>query len=211
MIAAGTWHLARSSGWVAWILLGCSVVWGALAAGRMVAGRAMPRWLLEMHRHLSWLTVMLLMVHLGALMADDYVEFGAAELLLPGMSSWRPTPVAWGIIALWLVVIVQVSSLARARLARRWWRRVHLLSYPAWCLAALHGVHAGTDAGTTLGRVLIAAMVTAVSFVVLGRALQLGRGRRHWPTPARHPPDEPAGEAPGDASIQPRQPVRSGQ
>lgn len=178
IVAAGTWHLARSSGWVAWILLGCSVVWGALAAGRMVAGRTMPRWLLELHRHLSWLTVALLAVHLGSLLADDYVEFGVLDLLVPGASSWRPTAVAWGVLALWLLAIVQVSSLQRLRLPRRWWRRTHLLSYPAWCLAALHGVQAGTDAGTTLVRLLVAAMVTAVTFVVLGRVLQLGRGRR---------------------------------
>lgn len=184
IVAAGTWHLARSSGWVAWSLLGCSVVWGTLAAGRMVAGRTMPRWLLELHRHLSWLTVLLLAVHLGALLADDYVEFGVADLLVPGASGWRPTAVAWGVIALWLVAIVQVSSLPRLRLTRRWWRRLHLLSYPAWCLAALHGVQAGTDAAAPLVRLLVAVMVTAVSFVVLGRAMQLGRGRRPTsPTP----------------------------
>lgn len=177
MIAAGTWHIARSSGWVAWVLLGCSVVWGALAAGRMVAGRTMPRWLLELHRHLSWLTVLLLAVHLGALLADDYVEFGVSDVLLPGASSWRPTAVAWGVAALWLVVIVQLSSLPRLRVPRRWWRRLHLLSYPAWCMAALHGVQAGTDAGTPVARVLVAVMVTAVSFVVFGRVLQLGRER----------------------------------
>lgn len=191
IVAAGTWHLARSSGWVAWILLGCTVVWGALAAGRMVAGRTMPRWLLELHRHLSWLTVVLLAVHLGALLADDYVEFGVADVLLPGASSWRPTAVAWGVLALWLVVIVQVSSLPRLRVGRRWWRRrLHLLSYPAWCLAALHGVQAGTDADTTVVRLLVAAMVTAVSFVVLGRLLQLGRSRRPAsvvPAPALRP------------------------
>ncbi|MEQ1704032.1 MAG: ferric reductase-like transmembrane domain-containing protein [Ilumatobacteraceae bacterium] len=178
ILAAGTWHLARSSGWVAWLLLGCTVVWGALAAGRMVAGRTMPRWLLELHRHLSWLTVVLLAVHLGALLADDYVEFGVADVLLPGAAAWRTAAVAWGVVALWLLLIVQVSSLRQLRLTRRWWRRLHLLSYPAWCLGGWHGVQAGTDAGTTLVRLLVAATVSAVSFVVIGRMMQLGRGRR---------------------------------
>ena len=201
MIAAGTWHVTRSAGWVAWLLLGCSVVWGALAAGRMVAGRTMPRWLLELHRHLSWLTVALLAVHLGALLADDYVEFGIADVVLPGASAWRTTAIAWGVIALWLVAIVQLSSLPQLRVPRRWWRRLHLLSYPAWCLAALHAVQAGTDAGTTLARLLVAVMVTAVTFVVFGRVLQLGRARgpRHRPAA----PDQ-------SASIHRAQPVRSG-
>ena len=187
MVAAGTWHLARSAGWVAWVLLGCSVVWGSLAAGRMVAGRTTPRWLVELHRHLSWLTMLLLAVHLGALLADDYVEFGLTDLLVPGAAAWRPGAVAWGVIALWLVMAVQVSSLSWVRVPRRWWRRLHLLALPAWGFAALHGVQAGTDAGTTLVRLLIAAMVTAVSFVVFGRVLQLGRGRRRWPSAAPVP------------------------
>jgi peptidoglycan/LPS O-acetylase OafA/YrhL len=67
-------------------------------------------------------------------------------------------------------------------LPRRWWRRLHLLALPAWGLAALHGVQAGTDADTTLVRLLVTGMVTAVCFVVFGRLLQLGH--RHRPAPA---------------------------
>jgi len=190
LTAALTWHLARSSGWVAWLLLGCSVVWGALATGRLVAGRGMPRWLTELHRHLALLTVLLLAVHLGSLLLDDWVRFTPVDVLVPGASSWRTGPVALGVVAMWLVAVVQLSSVQLSsvqlsslrvlRLPRRWWRALHLLSYPAWCLAAVHGVLAGTDATTPLARAMIAAMTTAVSFVVLGRLLQLGRrGRRH--------------------------------
>jgi len=175
MTASLTWHLARSSGWVSWVLLGCSVVWGALASGRLVAGRGMPRWLTELHRHLALLTVLLLAVHLGSLLLDDWVRFTPADLFVPGLSRWRTGPVAYGVVALWLVVVVQLSSWTALRLPRRWWRLLHLLSYPAWCLAAVHGVLAGTDASTPLARALIAVMTTAVSFVVLGRLLQLGR------------------------------------
>jgi len=177
MTGSFTWHLARSSGWVAWLLLGCSVVWGTLATGRMVVGRGMPRWLIALHRHLAVLTVVLLGVHLAALLLDDWVQFTPADVLVPGASGWRTGPVALGVVALWLVVVVHLSSLPALRVPRRWWRPLHLLGYPAWCLAALHGALTGTDAATPLVRAMFAAMTTAVAFGVLGRLLQLGRGR----------------------------------
>ncbi|MGB8861718.1 MAG: ferric reductase-like transmembrane domain-containing protein, partial [Ilumatobacteraceae bacterium] len=131
----------------------------------------------ELHRHLARLTVLLLAVHLGALVADNWVRFGLADLLVPGASRWRPAAVAWGVVAMWLLVAVQVASWPSLRLRRRWWRAVHLLSYPAWCLAAVHAVLAGTDAASPLARALLAAMTTAVSFVVIGRLIRLGRRR----------------------------------
>ena len=45
------WHLARSSGIVAWALLTASMIWGLLFTTRLLKGRPTPKWLLDLHRH----------------------------------------------------------------------------------------------------------------------------------------------------------------
>ena len=79
--------------------------------------------------------MLFLAVHLGALVADSYVHFGVADLLVPFASSWKSGAVAWGVVAFWFLIAVEVSSLMMRRLPRRTWRAIHLTSY----LAAVHG------------------------------------------------------------------------
>ncbi len=81
------------------------------------------------------------------LVADTYVHFDLVSLLIPMASEWKPGPVAWGIVALYLLGAVEVTSLMMKRMSRRVWHGVHLLSYLLFWTAALHGATAGTDAG----------------------------------------------------------------
>ena len=79
-------------------------------------------------------------------MFDSYVGFGLADLLVPFASHWKPMAVAWGVTGLYLLLAVEVSSLARKRLPNRIWRRLHFLAFPLYVVATLHMLTAGTDA-----------------------------------------------------------------
>lgn len=176
------WYLSRSSGWVAFVLLAVTVVWGILGISRVIERRGLPRWMLDLHRHLALLAVVFTGVHLVALVADDWLHVSWRELFVPMAISYRPGAVAWGIAAMYLVVAVQLSSWLRRRLPRRVWRGVHLLSYPAVWMVTLHGLQAGTDA--TRGPVRLGVMSVAglVAFFTLLRLLGAG-GTRRVPVP----------------------------
>jgi DMSO/TMAO reductase YedYZ heme-binding membrane subunit len=88
----------------------------------------------------------------------------------PPASAWKPGPVALGVVALYLFVAVEVSSLAMRRLPRRWWRRIHLASFGAFWLATLHGLLAGTDRTNPL---LFGAYATAGGLVVFLTLLRI--------------------------------------
>ena len=131
------WYLARSAGMAAAVLMVGALVLGMLAATRALKDIDRPAWLVALHRWFSVLTVIAVVTHLVALVADSYVHFGLVELLVPGTSSWRPLAVSLGVIALYLFAVVHVSSLAMKRLPKVWWRRLHTLSYlSVW--AAMH-------------------------------------------------------------------------
>ena len=188
------WYLARATGMVAWVLLVASVVWGVLLATRVLKPVDRPAWLLVMHRWLAALAVTCTGLHLVALAADSYVHFGWTEMFVPGASPWKTTAVGIGVVAFWLLVIVQVSSLLMRRLPRAVWRRVHYLSYAMVWAVSVHAGLAGTDVSNRVYQfVALLLTITAVSAAmvrVLSPRRAAGTAARSAP-PRRSAPAEP--------------------
>ena len=141
------WYVARSGGIVAWALLAASVLWGLALSTKALGKRPRPSWLLDLHRFLGGLALVFTGIHVGALVLDSYVSFGLVQLLVPFTSSYRPGAVAWGVVGLYLLLAVEVTSLLRPRIPKHIWRRVHLASFGLFAVSTLHGLQAGTDGG----------------------------------------------------------------
>lgn len=171
------WYVARASGLVAWALLVASVVWGVLLATRVLKPVDRPAWLLAMHRWLSGLAVTFTGVHLVALVADSYVHFGWAELFVPGASPWRTGAVAVGVVAFWLLVVVQATSLLMRRLPRRAWKAVHYASYVTVWGVSVHAGLAGTDVANRLYQLVALVLTILAVTAALVRVLE-PTGRR---------------------------------
>jgi DMSO/TMAO reductase YedYZ heme-binding membrane subunit len=144
------WYVARAGGIVAWALVLASCTWGLLHALRAFGRRPSPSWMLSTHRYLSALAIVFVAVHVLSIVADDFVEFSLADVLVPMVSAWHPVAVAWGIVGMYLLVAVEVSSLVRARLSPKVWRGVHMLSYVLLALVTIHFLTAGTDTNDLL-------------------------------------------------------------
>jgi len=185
------WYVARASGLVAWGLLAATVVWGLLMTSKVLRRRVKNAWLLDLHRWLGGLALAFTGVHVLAIMSDTYVHFGLTSVLIPFASHWHPLAVAWGVVSLYLLAAVELTSLARRRLAHRLWRRVHMLSFPLFVSSTVHGLTAGTDARRTM--ILITAALTVVAVGVLSTArLQLRAERRRAAGAGTPGPDRPA-------------------
>jgi predicted ferric reductase len=176
------WYLARSSGIVSLVLAACALVLGLLLSTRALKPHDRPAWLLAMHRWVSSLLIVGTAGHVVALVADNYVTIGWVEILVPMTSSYRPLAVSLGVVAMYLLALVHVSSVLMKRLSKSTWRRLHALSpLLVWC-AVLHGALAGTDAANPVYQaivwLLISACVAAGLFrVVLGRSADRARQR----------------------------------
>jgi hypothetical protein len=170
------WFLSRASGIVAWVLLGASCLWGVLMVTRMLRPADRPAWMLDLHRWLGALAVVTTGVHLGALVADNYVHFGWAEILIPQASTWKTFPVTLGVVAFYFLVLVEASSLMITRLPRAVWHGIHLTAYVSFVLATAHGVYAGTDRKNLFFVVLGSGALFIVAFATLARYLQ-GRAK----------------------------------
>src|SRR3954447_18453533 len=162
------WYVARSCGIVAWALLVASVLWGLLLSSKAFRRSVSPAWLLHLHRHLGGLAVVFTALHLLGLSEDRFIHFGVTELFVPTTSQWRPGAVAWGVAGLYLLLAVEVTSLARRRLPAKVWRWTHGLSLPLFVVSTVHVFTAGTDARTTMLRTSawMASAVVALAVVV---------------------------------------------
>ena len=165
------WYIARSSGIVAWVLLSASVLGGIALSTRLLGKRAAPAWLLDAHRFLGATTTVFVGVHLAGLVGDTYVHFGPAELLVPFASRWHPVAVAWGVVALYLLVAVEGTSLLKRHLPVRVWRRTHGASFALWPLATVHALSAGTDSGNRVYQWTTLLVVAAAVFAGTVRVL----------------------------------------
>jgi predicted ferric reductase len=169
------WYVARASGIVGWALAVASIVWGLALSTRALGKKPRAPWLLDLHRFLGGLTVVFVLVHLLGLFLDTYVHFGLAELLVPFASSWKPLPVAWGIVGFYILLAVELTSLVRKHLPVKLWHGIHLASYGLYVVATIHLLTAGTDATNTVLRVACALSVGLITFFSLYRFIGPGR------------------------------------
>jgi predicted ferric reductase len=180
------WYAARSSGLVAWALVTAGILWGLALSTRLVQRRGVPAWLLDLHRFLGTLSLVFVGVHLVALWADSYTVFGWSELFVPMTSTFRPGAVAWGIVATYLLVAVEVTSWLMRRISRRLWHAVHLSSFALFAMATVHGFQAGADKATLFVEWMALTGGTLLLFLVYFRLLapRRARGGRRSVAPA---------------------------
>ncbi len=165
------WYLSRSSGIVALVLLVLSIVWGVLLTTRVLKPHDRPAWLLDLHRWIGGTALAMTVLHLLGLMLDGYINFGFADILIPGASSYRPLAVAIGVVSFYVLIAIQVTSYFRRRLSKRLWHGVHVLSYGLVWSAALHAGLAGTDVENRAYQLLAVALTVGAIVATIVRIL----------------------------------------
>ncbi|MER6168455.1 cytochrome b/b6 domain-containing protein [Streptomyces violaceorubidus] len=139
------------------VLLSCSVIWGLLAQDRIVLDTRQRILAQAVHRTTAVASVVLLLVHIAVKLVLDHTTWVAAVLPFGLLATddeafgGRAVLIGFGTLASMLMIFVGVTGALRNRFASpapvaARWRAMHMLAYPAWCLALLHGLYAGRAA-----------------------------------------------------------------
>lgn len=168
------WFVSRASGIVAWSLLVVSVIIGVLLATRVLKPNDSPGWLYHFHNWLSGLTFVFAITHVTALMLDSFVTFTILDIAVPFRSDYVKNPelgrfpIAFGVLSLYILFAVQLTSLFRQRMTTKAWKAIHYSSYLLVLLVSAHAGWTGTDVTSliyrTTGIVLI--LLTVVAIIV---------------------------------------------
>jgi methionine sulfoxide reductase heme-binding subunit len=174
-----TWFMLRSAGIGSYLLLFSSVTWGLIGTTAVLESRVSKATSILVHHYLGTSMVVLLAVHLVGLLLDKVQAFHVLDLLIPLRSSFRPVPVAFGLIAMYTAVLLLVTSWWRSKVGLTWWRRVHIWGTPAFISAMVHGIFSGTDANVPVvwWMYMVTGAIVLFLLVVRGLTAQVGLQR----------------------------------
>ncbi len=178
-----SWHLVRSSGIVAYVLLTASTVWGLFISSQFVKDWSPGPVSLTMHSTISWMALLLGLAHGLLLMFDSYFTYTLGDIFVPFTGPYRPEAVGLGTLAFWLIILISLSFPLKKRLGHKNWKRLHYVSYIAFGLVSAHGLFAGTE-GTHLGFQALVGVGVALVLILLG--IRMGRDNSKADSPAPH-------------------------
>ncbi|MFE9681629.1 cytochrome b/b6 domain-containing protein [Streptomyces sp. NPDC002701] len=133
------------------VALTLSVLWGLVATDRVFLNTRQRLIAQAVHRTTAVSSVGFLLLHVSVKLALDHTSAIAAVVPFGLGVSGTGGLIGFGTLAGLLMVFTALTGALRSafaspvQVAARW-RAVHMLAYPAWCSALIHGLFAGREA-----------------------------------------------------------------
>jgi sulfoxide reductase heme-binding subunit YedZ len=167
------WYATRGAGVVSLVLLTGVVVLGIVSAMRWQTS-SWPRFLtIGFHRNLALTTLIFLAIHVVTAVVDPFTALGWEAAIVPFSSPYRRLWLGLGVVAIYLLLAIVVTSLMRPLFGPRVWRMVHWLAYAMWPVALIHSIGTGTDPRFAW---MLAIEAVCVGCVVAAVAWRVSRG-----------------------------------
>lgn len=179
-----SWYVSRASGILAAILLAILILSGVgLLTGQTYRFlEPLPAW--AAHRAFGVAFAATSLLHVAVLLFDKFIGFSVVDLLVPFAADYKPLAigplqlgslyVALGIISLYVLAIIMISTHYWMNSRPKRWKLFHYGSYVIAAAVFVHGLGLGTDLKTGLAQIL---WISATGFVAIAVGLRLYRAR----------------------------------
>ncbi len=165
------WYMTRAAGIIAYLLLWLSTAWG-LAVSSKIFDPVLQRFFsYDMHQFLSLLAIGFSVLHVVVLLADRYLPFSVAQVLVPFVAPYRPLWVGFGVIGLYLILLVSVTFYIRQRIGYGTFHVIHYTSILAYAGVTIHGLMAGTDSPLWTTTLMYAGTALVIVFLFAYRLM----------------------------------------
>ncbi|GAA3806712.1 cytochrome b/b6 domain-containing protein [Streptomyces chiangmaiensis] len=133
------------------VSLSCSVIWGLVAQDRIFLNIRQRIVAQAVHRTTAVASIAFLLLHVTIKLALDHTALIAALIPFSLGVSGSAGLIGLGSLAALLMIFVGVTGALRSNFASpapaaARWRAMHMLAYPSWCAALIHGLYAGRAA-----------------------------------------------------------------
>ena len=163
------WYSVRALGFLAYIILAASVVYGLLLSTKLLDAIAHRPISFALHKDLAIAALLAAALHGTLLVTDQSFNFTPRAILVPFESPYAPVLVGIGQIAFYAMAIVTASFYVRRHIGQRAWRTLHYVSFLAFAGATVHGISAGSDSGQAWAFWIYLAPVAATVFLLTYR------------------------------------------
>ncbi|MFJ8827147.1 cytochrome b/b6 domain-containing protein [Streptomyces sp. NPDC102467] len=170
-----------TTGVLSLVSLTASVVWGLVASDRLFLTSRQRLLAQGVHRVTAIASLGFLLLHVSVKVALAHVTVIGALIPFGAGVAGSSGLIGLGVLAGLLLVTTGITGALRssmaspAGLAARW-RATHMLAYPAWCMALMHGLYAGRPPKTyvvVLYCLCLLAVAGAVSLRAAPRPVKL--------------------------------------
>ena len=151
--------------------------------------------LFALHQWTAYIAMALVLAHPTVLLFLHTPRFRVLDIVWPLHSYLQPTLNTIGAIALYLLVLVLVTSLLRTRIGRPLWRKLHYLVFPTAVLMFIHSIYTDPnlkdghpdllDGGKVFLEIAALLVIVAVSIRVRLHGQGMRPGRRREPARER--------------------------
>jgi predicted ferric reductase len=172
------WYVTRAAGLMSYLLVWLSTVWGLAVSNKIFDPVLHRAFTYDFHQFLSLFAIGFIVLHIVVLLADQYLPFSVAQILVPFAAPYRPVWVGLGTIGMYLVLLVSITFYIRRRIGQKAFRAIHMASYLAFIAAALHGLLSGTDSPLITVRVMYLSTTLIVVFLTAYRILMSTQAKR---------------------------------
>lgn len=166
------WYVTRLLAVSGYIALSVAVALGLIRSLARVFGEGGLWALDELHRFATILAAALIAGHLLTLLFDPFLPFTPLNLVVPVNEPYKPLAVDLGVLALYGLAALLLSSWARGQLSYGFWRAIHYVSFPIFALVTLHGWFTGSDSVTTWMPIVYAASGAGIAFLTAIRVVE---------------------------------------
>ncbi|MFE9357327.1 cytochrome b/b6 domain-containing protein [Streptomyces olivaceoviridis] len=133
------------------VSLSCSVIWGLFAQDRIFLNTRQRIIGQAVHRTTAVASIAFLLLHITTKIALGHTQLIAAVIPFSLGVTGIAGLIGLGSLAGLLMIFVGITGALRSNFATpapvaARWRAMHMLAYPAWCAALVHGLYAGRSA-----------------------------------------------------------------
>jgi predicted ferric reductase len=159
------WYVTRAAGICAYILLALGTAFGLFQSLARALGVRAGWALVELHQFIALIAAAFVALHLVTLALDPFLPFSLSNLVLPVGEPYKPLAVALGVLGLYALAVVLISSWLRGRISYAVWRGLHVTSFVVFGMVTAHGLLAGTDTHQPWMRGVYFAAIAVVIFL----------------------------------------------
>jgi len=135
--------LSSYAGLTAITLLTLNILIGLLLATKYNPVRRWPHRrvnTVQIHNWTGYAALFAALAHPLLILFSATEKFGIADIVYPLNAPKQPGINTLGAAALYLLIFTVTTSYFRFEIGRRWWKRMHLLTYAMFHLFAAHGI-----------------------------------------------------------------------
>jgi hypothetical protein len=169
-----------ATGVLSLVSLSASVAWGLIATDRLLLAPRQRLLAQGIHRTTAVASLGFLLLHVTVKISLGHVALIGALIPFGLGVTGTSALIGFGSLAGFLMVTAATTGVLRSALAGNVrvagrWRPLHMLAYPAWCFALIHGLYAGRPAATwvtTMYCLALGGVAVVVSLRMLPRRVQ---------------------------------------